>query len=87
MRVILPCRENLSGLGGRRIDGSLQDPLLSGWSSAEAYLPPQKIAIAVAATFKPSAFNSQGVEPNASDPIFRAIGAYMAPGDPPPVKK
>jgi hypothetical protein len=22
-----------------------------------------------------------------SDPIFRAIGAYMAPGDPPPVKK
>ena len=39
------------------------------------------------ATFKPSAFNSQGVEPNASDPIFRAIGAYMAPGDPPPVKK
>jgi CubicO group peptidase (beta-lactamase class C family) len=65
----------------------LQDPLLSGWSSAEAYLPSQKIAIAVAATFKPSAFNSQGVEPNASDPIFRAIGAYMAPGDPPPVKK
>ena len=25
--------------------------------------------------------------PAASDPIFRTIGAYMAPGDPPPVKK
>ncbi|HWG13358.1 MAG TPA: hypothetical protein VG268_08820 [Streptosporangiaceae bacterium] len=61
--------------------------LLSGWSSAEAYLPSQKIAIAVAATFLPSGFNAQGAEPNASDPIFRAIGAYMAPGDPPPVKK
>jgi CubicO group peptidase (beta-lactamase class C family) len=65
----------------------LQDPLLSGWSSTEAYLPSQKIAIAVAATFKPSAFNSQRVEPNASDPIFRTIGPYLAPGDPPPVKK
>lgn len=64
----------------------LQDPLLSGWSSAEAYLPAQKIAIAVVATFEPSAFNSQGVEPNASDPIFRSIGAYLAPGDAPPVK-
>src|SRR5882757_1761228 len=65
----------------------LQDPLLSGWSSAEAYLPSQKIAIAVATTFAPSAFNSQGVEPNASDPIFRSIGAYLAPNDPPPTKK
>jgi CubicO group peptidase (beta-lactamase class C family) len=65
----------------------LQDPLLSGWSSTEAYLPSQKIAIAVVANFEPSAFNSQGVEPNASDPIFRLIAAYMAPDDAPPVKK
>src|ERR1700683_1780660 len=55
----------------------LQDPLLSGWSSTEASLPSQKIAIAVAATYLPSAFNSQGVEPNAAAPIFRAIGAYL----------
>jgi hypothetical protein len=47
-------------------------------------LPAQKIAIAVATTFESAAFNSQGVEPNASDPIFRAIGAYMAPNDAPP---
>jgi CubicO group peptidase (beta-lactamase class C family) len=65
----------------------LQDPLLSGWSSTEAYLPAQKIAIAVAATFDPAAFNSAGVEPNASDPILRSIGAYLAPDDPPPTKK
>jgi hypothetical protein len=65
----------------------LQDPLLSGWSSTEAYLPARKIAIAVAATFDPAAFNPAGVEPNASDPIFRSIGAYLAPDEPPPTKK
>ena len=31
----------------------LQNPLLSGYSATEAYLPSQKIAIAVAATFEP----------------------------------
>ncbi len=65
----------------------LQNPLVSGYSATEAYLPSQKIAIAVAATFEPAAFNSQGVEPNASDPIFRQIGAYMAPDDAPPTGK
>ncbi len=65
----------------------LQNPLVSGYSSTEAYLPSQKIAIAVAVTFQPAAFNSQGVEPDASDPVFRAIGAYMAPDDAPPTKK
>ena len=65
----------------------LQNPLLSGYSATDAYLPSQKIAIAVATTFEPSAFNSQGVEPNASDPIFRQIGAYMAPNDAPPTGK
>jgi hypothetical protein len=65
----------------------LQDPLLSGYIAADGYLPSQKIAIAVATTFEPAAFNSQGVEPNAADPIFRQIGAYMAPGDAPPTGK
>jgi CubicO group peptidase (beta-lactamase class C family) len=65
----------------------LQNPLVSGYSATEAYLPSQKIAIAVAVTFEPAAFSSQGVEPDASDPLFRAIGAYMAPNDAPPTKK
>ena len=65
----------------------LQDPLLSGWSATEAYLPAQKIAIAVTATFDPAAFDPAGVEPNASDPIFRSIGAYLAPDDAPPAMK
>ncbi|MGH3209795.1 MAG: serine hydrolase domain-containing protein [Trebonia sp.] len=65
----------------------LQDPLLSGEGSTEAYLPSQKIAIAVVVTFSPGAFGAQGNYTNSSDPIFRAIGTYLAPGDaPPPVK-
>lgn len=62
----------------------LQDPLLSGEGSTEAYLPAQKIAIAVVVTFSPGAFDSQGNYSNSSDPIFRAIGTYLAPHDPPP---
>jgi CubicO group peptidase (beta-lactamase class C family) len=65
----------------------LQNPLVSGYSATEAYLPAQKIAIAVVTTFEPAAFDSQGVEPNASDPIFRQIGAYLAPHDAPPTGK
>jgi hypothetical protein len=60
---------------------------VSGYSATEAYLASQKIAVAVAATFEPAAFNPQGIVPNASDPIFRAIGAYLAPGDAPPTGK
>ena len=38
----------------------LQDPLLSGEGSTEAYLPAQKLAIAAVVTFLPGAFDSQG---------------------------
>jgi CubicO group peptidase (beta-lactamase class C family) len=62
----------------------LQDPLLSGYSAAEAYLPSQKIAIAVAVTFRAAAANSGGDVPNAADPLWRAIGAYLAPHEAPP---
>jgi CubicO group peptidase (beta-lactamase class C family) len=65
----------------------LQDPLLSGEGSTEAYLPSQKIAIALVVTYSPGAFGAQGNYTNTSDPIFRAIGTYLAPSDaPPPVK-
>jgi CubicO group peptidase (beta-lactamase class C family) len=66
----------------------LQNPLLGGYSATEAYLPSQKIAIAVAVTFSPGAFDSQGRYPNASDTVFRSIGTDLAPNDaPPPVPK
>jgi len=65
----------------------LQNPLLGGYSATEAYLPSKKIAIAVATTFAPEAFDSQGNYKNSSDTVFRLIGAYVAPDDPPPRAK
>jgi CubicO group peptidase (beta-lactamase class C family) len=62
----------------------LQNPLLGGYSATEAYLPSKKIAIAVAVTYAPEAFDSQGNYPNSNDTLFRAIGTYLAPDDPPP---
>jgi CubicO group peptidase (beta-lactamase class C family) len=62
----------------------LQNPLLGGYSATEAYLPSRKIAIAVFATYTPEAFDSEGNYKNSSDTLFRAIGTYLAPDDPPP---
>src|SRR5437762_5997382 len=62
----------------------LQNPLLGGSGAIEAYLPSKKIAIAVAVTFIPGAFDSQGNYANSSDTVFRSIGAYLAPDDAPP---
>jgi hypothetical protein len=63
----------------------LQDPLVGGYSATEAYLPSQKVSIAVVTTFKEGAFDCQGVEANSSDTLFRLIGAYTSPKDAPPV--
>ncbi len=65
----------------------MQNPLLGGYSATEAYLPSKKIAIAVATTFTPEAFDSQGNYANSSDTLFRSIGRYLAPDDPPPLPK
>ena len=62
----------------------LQNPLLGGYAAIEAYLPSKKIAIAVAVTFAPGAFDSEGNYANSGDMLFRSIGAYMAPDDAPP---
>src|SRR5215471_5390499 len=65
----------------------LQNPLLGGYGAVEAYLPSKKIAIAVAVTFTPEAFDSQGNYANSSDTVFRLIGAYVARDDAPPMPK
>ena len=65
----------------------LQNPLLGGLGAIEAYLPSKKIAIALAVTFAAEAFDSQGNYPNSSDNLFRSIGTYLAPDDPPPTAK
>jgi CubicO group peptidase (beta-lactamase class C family) len=63
----------------------LQNPMFAGYAAVEAYLPSQKIAIAVAVTFAPEAFDDQGNYHNAADTLFRKIGAELAPDDAPPM--
>ena len=53
----------------------------------EGYLASEKIAIAVAVTYQPEAFDAQGIYANQADILFRKIGALVAPDDAPPVKK
>lgn len=74
------------GLGVVRSgDWMLQNPLLSGYSAAEAYLPSQEISIAVANTFEPEAFDCNGVYDNTADTLFRLIAAHIVPDDAPPM--
>jgi CubicO group peptidase (beta-lactamase class C family) len=74
------------GLGVMRSGSWLaQNPLLGGYSATEAYLPSKKIAIAVAVTFTPEAFDAQGNYANSSDTLFRLIGGYLAPDEAPPL--
>jgi CubicO group peptidase (beta-lactamase class C family) len=63
----------------------LQNPMFGGYSAVEAYLPDKKIAIAVAATFAPEAFDDQGNYSNAAEMLFRRIGAELAPDQAPPM--
>jgi CubicO group peptidase (beta-lactamase class C family) len=66
-------------------DWLMQNPLFSGCAGVEAYLPAQKIAIAVAVTYAPEAFDDQGNYSNQADILFRKIGAVMAPNAAPPM--
>ncbi len=63
----------------------LQNPLFSGYAAAEAYLPSQRVAIAVALTYTPEAFDDEGNYPNQADILFRKIAAALVPDDAPPM--
>ena len=67
-------------------DWLLQNPLFAGEAAVMAYLPSKKIAIAVAVTYLPEAFDEQGNYVNAADELFRRIGAELAPDDAPPTR-
>jgi CubicO group peptidase (beta-lactamase class C family) len=64
----------------------MQNPMFAGYAAVEAYLPSQKIAIAVAVTFTPEAFDDQGNYRNEADTLFRKIAAELAPDDAPPLR-
>jgi CubicO group peptidase (beta-lactamase class C family) len=62
----------------------VQNPLFAGQAGVAAYLPAEKIAIAVAVTYLPEAFDDTGGYPNQAETLFREIGAELAPDDAPP---
>lgn len=63
----------------------MQNPMFAGYAAVEAYLPSKKIAIAVATTYAPEAFDGAGEYNNAAEMLFRRIGAELAPDDAPPM--
>ncbi|GAA1294405.1 serine hydrolase domain-containing protein [Pseudonocardia aurantiaca] len=64
----------------------LQNPLFSGEAGAFAYLPSQKVAIAVAVTFDQAAFDpTTGDYKNSADVLWRRIAAALVPSDAPPM--
>ena len=64
-------------------DWILQNPLFGGYSAVTAYLPSERIAIAIAVTYKAAAFENNGPI-NQAQMLFRKIGALLAPEDAPP---
>lgn len=63
----------------------MQNPMFGGYAAIEAYLPSQKVAIAVVVTYAPDAFDNQGNYSNQADTLFRKIGAQVVPNEAPPM--
>jgi hypothetical protein len=66
-------------------DWLVQNPLFAGEAGVMAYLPANKIAVAIAVTYQPEAFDDQGNYRNEADTLFRRIATELAPDDAPPM--
>jgi CubicO group peptidase (beta-lactamase class C family) len=64
-------------------DWVMQNPMFGGYSAVAAYLPSERIAIAVSVTYEEEAFANDGPG-NQADVLFRAIGKQLAPRNAPP---
>ena len=58
--------------------------MFAGYAALAAYLPAEKVAIAVAATFEPAAFDADGNYHNEADTLFRKIATELEPDHAPP---
>lgn len=59
-------------------------PLFAGLGSVAAYLPGQRVSIAVTVALSEGAYDSDGIPTNHSIALYRTIGRILAPADPPP---
>ena len=64
-------------------DWIMQNPLFGGYSAVTAYLPSERIAIAIAVTYKAEAFENNGPV-NQAQMLVRQVGALLAPDNAPP---
>ena len=72
------------GLGVARNGGWVfQNPLFGGYAAIESYLPSERVSIAMAVTFKASAFDSEGNYSPYWQMLYAKIGRVLAPRDPP----
>lgn len=62
----------------------LQNPMFSGTSAVEAYLPGEDIALAIAVTFDEAAFDESGGVPMRATDLFHDLSGVIAPGFEPP---
>ena len=67
----------------------LQPPLFGGYTAVAAYHEGRRIAIAVAVTYTPEAFDDAGNYRNGNEAerLFGRIGAALLPEDPPPIAR
>jgi len=63
-----------------------QTKYFSGSGATAAYLPAEKLAIAVAMTYGPVAFDDQGNYTNASEAVFASLANALAPDTLPDIK-
>jgi CubicO group peptidase (beta-lactamase class C family) len=70
---------------GDRGQWLLQNPLFAGEAAIESYLPSQRISIAIAVTFKPTAYNAKGNPSPYWQVLWAKIGKVLAPSDPPAI--
>ncbi len=74
------------GLGVvRNGDWILQNPLFGGYAAIESYLPSKRISIAIATTFKPTAYDAKGNPSPYWQILWAKIGKVLAGRDAPAV--
>jgi CubicO group peptidase (beta-lactamase class C family) len=72
------------GIGAVRNGGwVLQNPLFAGYAAIESYLAAQRVSIAIAVTFKASAYDAEGNPTSYWQTLYAEIGRLLAPKDPP----
>lgn len=65
-------------------DWLTQNPMFAGASGAFGYLPERKVAVAVATTYRESAFDDPNGPPNRAAELMREIATLIVPENPPP---